>query len=132
LAEAYGKVGQSGDGLTLLEEALAQAHRKGEYWQEAELYRLRGELLLHAERGGQHATLTAEEYLQQALAVARRQQARALELRAAMSLCRLWQQQGKHHAAHELLAAVYGWFTEGFGTPDLQDARALLEALHQS
>jgi predicted ATPase len=131
LAEGHAKTRQSEAGLALLEEALAQAHRKGESWQDAELYRLRGELFLHAERGGQHATLTAEEYFQQALAVARRQQARSLELRAAMGLCRLWQQQGKHHAGHELLAAVYDWFTEGFDTPDLQDARALLEALRQ-
>jgi predicted ATPase len=73
--------------------------------------------------------LTAEEHFHQALSVARHQQAKALELRATMSLCRLWQQQGKHHAAHELLAEIYAWFTEGFDTADLQDARALLETL---
>jgi predicted ATPase len=71
----------------------------------------------------------AEAWLQQALAVARRQQAKSLELRAAMSLARLWQQQGKQAEAHELLAPVYGWFTEGFDTADLQEAQALLEEL---
>jgi predicted ATPase len=71
----------------------------------------------------------AEVWLQQALDVARRQEAKSLELRAAMSLCRLWQQQSKRTEAHELLAPIYGWFTEGFDTADLQEARALLEAL---
>jgi predicted ATPase len=71
----------------------------------------------------------AEAWLQRALDVARRQQAKALELRAAMSLARLWQQQGKRSEAYELLAPIYGWFTEGFDTADLQDARALLEEL---
>ena len=71
----------------------------------------------------------AEESLQQALEIARRQQARSWELRAAMSLSRLWQQQGKRTEAYELLAPIYGWFTEGFDTADLQEARALLEAL---
>ena len=131
LAEAYGKVGQSADGLTLLEEALAQAQRKGEYWQDAELYRLQGELLL-AESKGRGAEVTAEECFHQALSVARRQQAKSLELRATMSLCRLWQQQGKRDEAHTMLTSIYSWFTEGFDTPDLQDARALLEALHQA
>jgi predicted ATPase len=71
----------------------------------------------------------AEAWLQQALAIARQQQAKSLELRAAMSLSRLWQHQGKRAAAYDLLAPVYGWFTEGFETADLQDAKALLEAL---
>ena len=90
------------------------------------LYRLRGELLL------QHAVAQpgeAEACFQQALAIARRQQAKALELRAAMSLARLWQRQGKRAEAHALLAPIYGWFTEGFDTADLQEARALLDAL---
>jgi predicted ATPase len=73
--------------------------------------------------------LAAEECFQQALAIARRQQAKSLELRAAMSLSRLWQQQGRRAAAHQLLAEVYGWFIEGFDTADLQEAKALLEAL---
>jgi predicted ATPase len=73
--------------------------------------------------------LAAEECFQQALAIARRQQAKSLELRAAMSLSRLWQQQGRRAAAHQLLAEVYGWFIEGFDTADLQEAKALLAAL---
>ena len=95
-------------------------------WWEAELYRLKGELLL------QHAVAQpgeAEACFQQALAVARRQQAKSLELRAAMSLGRLWQQQGRRTEARALLAPVYGWFTEGFDTADLQDAQILLEEL---
>jgi predicted ATPase len=126
LAEAYGKVGQAGEGLALLGEALAAVHKTGERFCEAELYRLKGELLLvcSAENHGE-----AETCFQHALAVARHQQARAWDLRAAMSLSRLWQSQGKRAAARELLAPIYGWFTEGFDTADLQDAKALLEAL---
>ena len=93
---------------------------------EAELYRLRGELLL------QQTVTQAEEAavcFEQALAVARHQQARSWELRAAVSLARLWQRQGKRLEAHQLLAEVYGWFTEGFDTADLQEAKALLEGL---
>jgi predicted ATPase len=142
LAEACSKAGQIEEGLTLVTEALAQARRKGESWREAELYRLQGELLLQAEGSvrkvakpptadavAESAALTAEAWFQQALDMARRQQAKMLELRAAMSLSRLWQQQGKRHAAHALLAETYAWFTEGFDTADLQDARTLLEAL---
>ena len=92
---------------------------------EAELYRLQGELLL-AQAGTGHEVQEAEVCFRQAVAVARRQQARWLELRAAISLCRLWQQQGKRDAAHHLLVEVYGWFTEGFETPDLREAKALL------
>jgi predicted ATPase len=92
---------------------------------EAELYRLRGSLLLQT--GTPHAE--AETWLQRALDVARRQEAKSLELRAAMSLCRLRSQQGKRKEAHNLLAQVYAWFTEGFDTADLQEAKALLEEL---
>ena len=99
----------------------------GERFYEAELYRLKGELLLQQCRPARAPQ--AEACFHQALAVARRQQAKSLELRAAMSLSRLWQQQGKRAEAHELLAAIYGWFTEGFDTADLQEARALLEEL---
>jgi predicted ATPase len=114
------------EGLALLAEALAQAHNAEESWMEAELHRLKGELLLSLSADNY---IEAEGYLHQALTVARRQQAKALELRAATSLSRLWQQQGKQTEAHQLLAQIYGWFTEGFDTPDLQDAKALLEAL---
>jgi predicted ATPase len=130
LAEGYGKTAQSDKGLSLLEQALTQAHRKEEYWRDAEIYRLRGEILL-LQAGQERQWQEAEEHFRLALEVARRQQARSLELRAAMSLGRLWQLQGKRAAAHDILAAIYGWFTEGFDTPDLQEARALLEALQQ-
>ena len=95
-------------------------------WYEAELHRIKGELLL---RQAVPDAPQAEACFQQALAVARRQQARSWELRAAMSLSRLWQQQGKRAEARELLAPIYSWFTEGFDTPDLQEARVLLEEL---
>ena len=97
-----------------------------ERWWEAEVHRLRGVILLRQTLTPQEE---AEACLQQALTVARRQQAKSLELRAAMSLARLWQQQGKRAEAQELLAPIYGWFTEGFETADLQEARALLAAL---
>jgi predicted ATPase len=93
---------------------------------EAELYRLKGELLLMLSADRQAEAVACYH---QALAVARRQQVKSWELRAAMSLARLWQQQGKRTAAYELLAPIYGWFTEGFDTADLQEAKALLEAL---
>jgi TOMM system kinase/cyclase fusion protein len=125
LAEAYGKVGQTEAGLTALAEALATAHRTGERWWEVELHRLKGELLLR--RAG--PTEEVEACFRQALEIARQQQAKSFELRAAMSLSRLWQRQGKRVEAHELLAPIYGWFTEGFDTADLQEAKALLEEL---
>jgi TOMM system kinase/cyclase fusion protein len=126
LAEACGQTGHAAEGLTLLAEALAQAHKTEESWTEAELHRLKGELLLSLSTDNQ---AEVEGCLHQALAVARRQQAKSLELRAAVSLSRLWQQQGKRAEARELLASIYGWFTEGFDTADLQEARVLLEAL---
>ena len=97
-----------------------------ERWWEAEVYRLRGVLLLR-QPGMPQAE--AEAWLQRALDVAHRQEAKSLELRAAMSLSRLWQQQGKRAEARELLAEIYGWFTEGFDTAELQDAKALLHEL---
>ena len=126
LAEATGHAGQVEEGLRLLAEALAafEAIGRGDLLTEA--YRLQGELLLC--QTVLDAT-QAEAWLQQALAIARRQQAKSWELRTAMSLSRLWQQQGKQDEARALLAPIYGWFTEGFDTADLQEARALLEAL---
>jgi predicted ATPase len=110
--------------LTALREALALVETTGERYYEAELHRLQGELLLqHAAPEVSHA----ETCFQQALDLARRQQAKSLELRAAMSLSRLWQQQGRRDEVHDLLAPIYGWFTEGFDTADLQEAKALLE-----
>jgi predicted ATPase/DNA-binding winged helix-turn-helix (wHTH) protein len=126
LVEAQRQAGQSQAGLTVLTEALTLVDTTGERWYEAELYRLKGELLL--QHTGSNAS-QAEPCFQHALAIARRQQAKSLELRAAMSLARLWQQQGKRQEAHDLLAPVYHWFTEGFDTADLQDAKALLEEL---
>jgi predicted ATPase len=125
LAEAYGTVGQVNEGLGLLTEA-AKVVDKGERYWEAEMYRLKGELLL-ADSATQHAE--AESCFRQALDVARHQQAKSLELRAAMSLSRLWQRQGRDAEARQLLGEIYGWFTEGFDTADLQEAKALLDAL---
>jgi predicted ATPase len=126
LAGTYGSLGKPAEGLTMLHEALALVETTGERWWEAELYRLQGELLL-AQAGTPPGVGEAEACMQKALAIARHQQAKSLELRAAMSLSRLWQQQGKRVEAHQLLLAIYGWFTEGFDTADLQQARALLE-----
>src|SRR5262249_35745072 len=126
LAEAYGQVGQVDEGMHLLVEALALVDTTGERQTEAELHRLHGELLL---RQAVPEAQAAEACFQRALDVARRQQAKWWELRAAMSLARLWQCQGKRTEARELLAEIYGWFTEGFETADLQEAKALLEAL---
>jgi predicted ATPase len=133
LAEVSAQVGQSTEGLEALTEglealaeALAILPKSGVRWWEAELYRLKGALLL------QHAVAQPKEVeacFQQALAVARRQQAKSLELRAAMSLARLWQQQGRRAEAYALLAPIYGWFTEGFDTADLIEAKALLHEL---
>jgi predicted ATPase len=124
--EAYGKNGRAEAGLRVLAELLPTMANNEERFFEAELHRLKGELLLSLYQDN-HAE--AETCVHQALDIARQQQAKSLELRAAMSLSRLWQQQGKRTEAYELLAPVYGWFTEGFDTADLQEAKALLEEL---
>src|SRR5262249_38537327 len=125
LAEAHGTLGEPESGLAVLAEALTLAETTGDCWYAPELYLLQGELLQ------QHAAnqAEAETCFNHALAVARNQQAKSLELQVATSLARLWQQQGKRQEAHDLLAPVYGWFTEGFDTTDLQEAKALLEEL---
>jgi predicted ATPase len=128
LAEAYGSIGQTAEGLSLLAEAQATVDRTGAHGWGAELHRLKGELLL-AQAGESQKVQEVEACFHQALDVARRHQAKSWELRAALSLSRLWQRQGKCAEAHELLAPIYGWFTEGFDTADLQDAKALLEEL---
>ena len=128
LTETYGKRGQREVGVRVVAEALTKTDTHGERWWEAELYRLKGELLLNVPRGLAHAP-EAEASFRQALDIARRQQAKSWELRAAMSLSRLWQQQGKQAEAHVLLAPLYDWFTEGFDTADLQEAKMLLEEL---
>ena len=127
LAEAYGQAGQPEAGLTCLAEAVTRVEATEERWWEAEVYRLQGELLLRLRSPPDVAQATA--CFHQALDVARRQQAKALELRAALSLSRLWQQQGQRAEAHALLAPIYGWFTEGFDTADLREAQVLLEQL---
>jgi TOMM system kinase/cyclase fusion protein len=126
LAEAYGQAGQAEEGLRVLAEALTTVYKTGDRHHEAELYRLKGELLLQQARRSDDE---AETCLHQALDLARHQQAKSLELRAAKNLTRLWLQQGKQAEARALLAPIYGWFTEGFDTADLQEARTLLDAL---
>jgi predicted ATPase len=126
LADTYARGAHAGEGLAVVAEALTCVDQTGERYAEAELHRLKGELLLkHIPPDAPQA----EACFQQALTVARRQQARSWELRAAMSLACLWQRQGKRDEARDLLAPIYRWFTEGFDTADLQEAKALLEEL---
>jgi class 3 adenylate cyclase/predicted ATPase len=126
LAEAHGTIGEPEAGLMALAEALTRADTTGERWYESEIYRLKGELLLQQHTDNQ---AESEHCFQQAISIARSQQAKSWELRASTSLARLWQQQGKRQEAINLLAPVYHWFTEGFDTADLQEAKALLDAL---
>jgi len=123
LAEGYGRLGQGQEGLARLTAALEAGATTGEQWCEAELYRWQGVLRLAHGQDPQEG----EACVQQARAVASQQQAKSLELRAALSLSHLWQQQGKRAEASALLAPLYGWFTEGFDTADLREAKALLE-----
>jgi DNA-binding SARP family transcriptional activator/predicted ATPase len=125
LAQVYGQTGQVEEGVALLDEALAVAHRNGERWIDSEILRLRGGLLLA--QGG--AVADVEHNYWQAIELARQRGARSRELRATTSLCRLWQKQGKREEGRKLLAEIYDWFTEGFDTSDLQEAKALLEVL---
>jgi predicted ATPase len=131
LAEAYGKARQAEEGLTVLAEALAAVNKTGERYYEAELHRLKGELTLQAKDQSLRSQVEeeAEACFHKAIEIARQQQAKSLELRAVMSLSRLWQQQGKKQEAHQMLADIYGWFTEGFDTKDLEDAKTLLQEL---
>jgi predicted ATPase len=129
LSEAMAHQGKVEKGLAALAEALAVVRDGGEPYWEAELHRLQGELLLQRAEVEALARADAEACFRQALAVARRQSAKALELRALMSLSRLYQRQGRQAEARPLLAEIYGWFNEGFDTPDLQEAKALLDAL---
>src|SRR5262249_22593706 len=118
--------GEQETGLTVLTEAMTFAETTGERWYEAEIHRLKGALLL--QQSSDHQA-EAENCFHHALEIARSQQAKSFELRTATSLAKLWQQQGKRQEAHDLLAPVYGWFTEGFDTADLKEAKALLDAL---
>jgi predicted ATPase len=132
LADVYRMSGQPADGLAVVAEAVAVSEHSGEQVFMADLYRLQGELLQQAGDYGQQETerpASPEACFQHALDVSRQQQAKSFELRATMSQARLWQHQGKHQEAYDLLAPVYGWFTEGFDTADLQEAKALLETL---
>jgi adenylate cyclase len=126
LAEAYDRAGQPQAGLQVLAEAMSQMTTTGMHWWEAEAWRLQGVLRLHVRSP---EVPQAGAAFRSALDVARRQEARALELRAAVSLARLWQQQDRRAEAYDLLAPIYGWFTEGFDTADLQEAKGLLDEL---
>ncbi|MGE0821645.1 MAG: AAA family ATPase [Candidatus Binatia bacterium] len=147
-AEAYGEVGKTKEGLKVLATALTEVQQNGIRYYEAELYRLKGELTLRAgekvkRRKGRGVSLPephahslnreseAEACFLKAIEVAQKQHAKSWELRATTSLARLWQQQGKQTEAHQRLSAIYHWFTEGFDTKDLQEAKALLEELEQ-
>jgi len=124
LAQAQGMAGHPEEGLTTLAEALTLVEETDERHWEAELHRIRGELLRM-----QGAEAEAEASFQRAIEVARRQQAKSWELRATVSLCRLWREQGRIDEARQMLAGIVCWFTEGFDTPDLREARDLLEQL---
>ena len=126
LAEAYGKTEQTSEGLKVVNEELANAHVTECCCYEAELHRIKGELLITETAADQQQ---AEACFQNALKIARGQSAKSLELRAVMSLCRLWQRQGKRDEAGKLLGEIYGWFTEGFDTADLKRAKLLLHEL---
>jgi predicted ATPase len=126
LADARRASGQLEEAMTLLREALDRSEATGERWFEAELHRIKGDVLL---RAPEVDPAEAEACLRKAIEVAQRQGARLWELRAATSLARLWADQGKRAQAHDLLAPVYSWFTEGFDTADLKDAKALLDEL---
>jgi predicted ATPase len=126
LAEGYWKAGMVEEGLAAISDALASVEEKRERWWEADLNRLQAELLLQQDKPD---ASEAEVFLQQALTVAREQGAKSLELRAATSLGRLWYQQGKREQAFRLVEDIYSWFTEGFDTADLQNAKALRDKL---
>jgi predicted ATPase len=126
LARAYGDLGRFEDAWRCIDDAMAAMEKTKDKWWEAEVHRVAGEIALNSP---EHDASKAEAYFERALAIARQQQAKSWELRASMSLARLWRDQGKVQQARELLAPVYGWFTEGFETRDLKDAKALLEEL---
>ena len=125
-AKCYADLGQLDDAGRSVDEATTVIERTKETWFEADVYRIAGEIAL---KSPQPDVARAEACFERALTVARQQQAKSWELRASMSLARLWRDQGKVREARELLAPVYGWFTEGFDTLDLKEAKALLEEL---
>jgi predicted ATPase len=125
LARAYGEGGQFDDAWRCIDEAIASVETTNERWAEVEVHRTGGEIALLSPDPD---AAKAEAYFERALIVARKQQAKSWELRAAMSMARLWRNQGRQDEARDLLARVYGWFTEGFETLDLKEAKALLDA----
>jgi predicted ATPase len=127
LSVAYAQLHQFTDARCCIDEAMTAVETTKERWFEAEANRIAGEIAL---KSPEPDATKAEAYFERALAVARQQQAKSWELRAAMSMARLWRDQGKRDEARELLAPVYGWFTEGFDTLDLKEAKALLDELH--
>ena len=142
LAEAYGKTGQVEKGLAALAEGLAVVDRTAQRGLEAALYRLKGQLTLqqfkvqsskfkvdNPQSAFRNPQSEAEACFLKAIEIAQKQQAKSWELRATTSLARLWQQQGKQHEARNTLSEIYHWFTEGFDTRDLQDAKVLLDEL---
>jgi len=126
LARAYAELGQFDDAWRYMGEAMMAIETTNERWFESEANRIAGEIVLLSPEPN---AAKAQEYFERALEIARQQQAKSWELRAAMSMARLWRDQGKPQQARELLAPVYGWFTEGFDTRDLKDAKALLDTL---
>src|SRR5208282_2270836 len=124
LARACDMAGQIEEGLTQLDDGLQIATRTGERWLDAELYRHKGQLLQ-----SQGHTEAAEELYRKAMIIAEKQEAKLWEIRAATSLARLRCNQGRHTEARDMLAPIYGWFTEGFDTPDVKEAKALLDSL---
>ena len=128
LALAYADLGKFDDAWRKIDETMTAMETTKEKWCEAEVNRIAGEIAL---KTPEPDAAKAQSYFEQALAVARQQQAKSWELRAAMSLARLWRDQGKVQQARELLAPVYGWFTEGFETRDLKEAKALLDVLER-
>ena len=126
LARAHAELGQFDDAWRRVTEAMTEIETTKERWQEAEVHRVAGEIALMSPGAG---TAKAQAYFERALQIARQQQAKSWELRAAMSMARLWCDQGKRNEARNLLAPVYGWFTEGFDTRDLKEAKTLLDAL---
>jgi predicted ATPase len=126
LAAAYMQLGRFEEGRRSIGYAITAVETSKEAWYEAEVNRIAGEIALASPK---QDAAKAQTYFERALTVARKQQAKSWELRASMSLARLWRDQGKVRQARDLLAPVYGWFTEGFGTRDLKEAKALLEEL---
>jgi predicted ATPase len=126
LAKAHAEVGQFEKAWPCISEAIAAVEATKERWHEADIYRMAGEIELRSRRPD---AAKAEVYFEQALAVARAQEAKSWELRAAISMAELWRDQGKRQQARDFLAEIYSWFTEGFGTHDLKRAKALLDSL---